>query len=93
MVRITIDDCVDKIENQFDLTLLVAKRAAQLSEGSKPRVITKKDKPVVIALREIAHGETTEKIVQEEEKSILDANRTIEEIRVDHSERFQDSRA
>lgn len=90
MVRITIDDCVDKVENQFDLTLLAAKRATQLSDGSKARVATKRDKPVVTALREIAQGETTEQIVQEEDKLILDANRTIDEIRAESSERNQD---
>lgn len=87
MVRITIDDCVDKIENQFDLTLLAAKRAVQISDGSQARVETKRDKPVVTALREIAEGKTNAKIVQEEEKLILDANRTIDEIRAESHNR------
>jgi DNA-directed RNA polymerase subunit omega len=91
MARITIDDCVDKVENQFDLTLLVAQRATQISEGSKPRLVGKKDKAVVIALREIAAGVTDEAAVLEEERAILDANRTIHEIRTNKkSESFQE---
>jgi DNA-directed RNA polymerase subunit omega len=56
MARITIEDCLDKIPNRFELTLAATNRARQISAGSSPQVETDRDKPTVIALREIAAG-------------------------------------
>ncbi len=56
MARITADDCMKKIPNRFQLTLAAAYRARQLSIGATPLVDEDKDKPTVIALREIAAG-------------------------------------
>jgi DNA-directed RNA polymerase subunit omega len=56
MARITIEDCLKRIPNRFDLTLSAALRARQLTTGHKPLVDPKKDKPTVIALREMADG-------------------------------------
>ncbi len=56
MARITIDDCLDKITNRFELTLAATNRARQISAGSAPRLDADRDKPTVIALREIAAG-------------------------------------
>lgn len=58
MARITVDDCLDKVPNRFQLTLVAAYRARQLANGSEPLVNThgQKDKPTVMALREIAAG-------------------------------------
>jgi DNA-directed RNA polymerase subunit omega len=56
MARITVDDCIGKIGNRFEMTLAAAYRARQISIGSAPRVETDRDKPAVIALREIAIG-------------------------------------
>ena len=57
MARITVDDCLEKIPNRFQLTLAAAYRARQVANGSEPLVSgASKDKPTVIALREIAAG-------------------------------------
>jgi DNA-directed RNA polymerase subunit omega len=56
MARITVDDCMKRIPNRFQLTLAATYRARQLSMGSTPMVEPDTDKPTVIALREIALG-------------------------------------
>jgi DNA-directed RNA polymerase subunit omega len=56
MARITVDDCLKRIPNRFQLTLAATYRARQLSAGSTPLVDPDKDKPTVIALREVALG-------------------------------------
>lgn len=56
MARITIEDCLDRIPNRFELTLAATNRARQISAGSTPLVEVDRDKPTVIALREIAAG-------------------------------------
>lgn len=60
MARITVEDCLKKIPNRFQLTLAATYRARQLTIGSAPLVEldpNDRDKPTVIALREIAAGE------------------------------------
>jgi DNA-directed RNA polymerase subunit omega len=54
MARVTVEDCVDKVPNRFDLVLLSAFRARQLSGGAEPIVDRDRDKNPVVALREIA---------------------------------------
>ena len=56
MARITIDDCLEKITNRFELTLAATNRARQITAGSSPMVDADRDKPTVIALREMAAG-------------------------------------
>ncbi len=56
MARITVDDCLKSIPNRFDLVLVATCRARQISLGSAPMVDAERDKPTVIALREIAQG-------------------------------------
>ena len=56
MARVTIDDCIKLIPNRFQLTLAATYRARQLTLGSTPLVDPARDKPTVIALREIASG-------------------------------------
>ncbi|HIU74123.1 MAG TPA: DNA-directed RNA polymerase subunit omega [Candidatus Aphodousia faecipullorum] len=58
MARVTVEDCLKKVPNRFELVLAAAQRARQLSSGSVARVDAK-DKPTVVALREIAAGATT----------------------------------
>ena len=56
MARVTVDDCLKKIPNRFQLTLVATYRARQITMGSTPMVEADKDKPTVIALRELAAG-------------------------------------
>lgn len=59
MARLTVEDCLDNVGNRFELVLLASKRARQLALGAIPLVPPEKDKPTVIALREIAEGKIT----------------------------------
>ena len=54
MARVTVEDCVDKIPNRFDLVLLAAQRARQISGGAELLIDRDRDKNPVVALREIA---------------------------------------
>ena len=56
MARITVDDCMKMIPNRFELTLAATYRARQLTNGATPLLDPDKDKPTVIALREVAAG-------------------------------------
>ncbi|SEQ89330.1 DNA-directed RNA polymerase subunit omega [Nitrosomonas sp. Nm51] len=56
MARITVDDCLMKIPNRFDMTLAATARARQLAIGASPMIESARDKPTVIALRELAQG-------------------------------------
>jgi len=59
MARITIEDCLETVENRFKLVLLASTRARQLSHGATEFVPRGKDKDTVVALREIAAGHVT----------------------------------
>ncbi len=69
MARITVEDCLDNVDNRFDLVLLASRRARQLVNGVDPLVPWENDKPTVVALREIADGLITEETVAEPEES------------------------
>lgn len=56
MARVTVEDCLSNVDNRFELTLVAARRARQLSLGAAPLVDPDRDKPTVIALREVAAG-------------------------------------
>lgn len=57
MARVTVEDCLNHVENRFELVMLSTKRARQLATGGKePKVAWENDKPTVVALREIAEG-------------------------------------
>jgi DNA-directed RNA polymerase subunit omega len=56
MARITVDDCLKIIPNRFELTLAATYRARQITNGSAPMLDANRDKPTVIALRELAAG-------------------------------------
>ena len=59
MARITVEDCIDKVEGPYDLVLIAKERAVQLNSGEKPNVEREKDKNTVIALREIAENKVS----------------------------------
>jgi DNA-directed RNA polymerase subunit omega len=54
MARVTIEDCLEHVENRFELVLVAAKRARQLNNGAEPTMAWEHDKPTVLALRELA---------------------------------------
>ncbi len=57
MARVTVEDCLENVDNRFELVMVSAKRARQLATGGKdPKVEWENDKPTVVALREIAEG-------------------------------------
>ena len=56
MARITVEDCLENIDNRFELVLTATKRARQIANGADPLVEEENDKPTVLALREIAEG-------------------------------------
>ena len=64
MARITVEDCIGRIPNHFDLTLTAALRARQLANGSTALVDESRNKPTVTALREIAAGQIGVEVLQ-----------------------------
>jgi len=64
MARITVEDCLKIFPNRFQLTLAATYRARQLSAGASPMVEPNRDKPTVIALREIASGKVGHEVLR-----------------------------
>ena len=81
MARVTVEDCLDKVDNRFQLVLVATKRARQLANGVQPLVPWENDKPTIVALREIAAGlvgpgileETVHSVFEEDEEDALSA--------------------
>jgi len=78
MARITVEDCLEHVENRFDLVMLAARRARQISQGADPLVPAENDKPTVIALREIAAN-----LISTSGMDEMEAKREIEKISTD----------
>lgn len=70
MARVTVEDCLENVENRFQLVLVAARRARQLQTGAEPCVEKENDKPTVLALREIASGFVTSAILEESEHEV-----------------------
>lgn len=68
MARITVEDCLQNVDNRFDLVLLATRRARQLENGHEPMIDEEGDKPTVIALREISEG-----LIDKEKLDLIDA--------------------
>lgn len=64
MARLTVEDCLENIENRYDLVLLASKRTRQLLMGNDPLIEDQSDKPTVMALREIAEGVVTHENIE-----------------------------
>lgn len=67
MARVTVEDCLENVDNRFELVRLAARRARQIAMGKEPLVAVENDKPTVIALREIAAGLIDDAILDEAE--------------------------
>ena len=67
MARITVEDCLQNVDNLFHLVLLASQRARRLANGAEPTVAWENDKPTVVALREIAGGTITAEMLSEPE--------------------------
>lgn len=65
MARVTVEDCLEKIDNRFKLIMVASKRARQIAMGTEPLVEWENDKPTVVALREIAAELITEESLKE----------------------------
>ncbi len=69
MARVTVEDCLENVDNRFELVMVASKRARQIATGGKdPLVDEESDKPTVIALREIAEGLITASILSRDEE-------------------------
>ncbi len=69
MARVTVEDCLEHVDNRFELIMVSSKRARQIATGGKdPMVPWKNDKPTVLALREIAEGVVDASILDEQEE-------------------------
>jgi DNA-directed RNA polymerase subunit omega len=72
MARITVEDCLDNVDNIFEMVLVASKRARRIAHGADALVDAENDKPTVIALREIAAGHVTPSILDEVEQPATD---------------------
>ncbi|QGU31929.1 DNA-directed RNA polymerase subunit omega [Thermochromatium tepidum] len=79
MARITVEDCLEHVDNRFDLVLLATKRARQLAKGVEPLLPAENDKPTVLALREIAAGKITNAMIQEAQREMDDMAAALEQ--------------
>ena len=93
MARITVEDCMTKIDNQYDLVLLAKERTAQLNAGAEMQVPEDNDKKTIISLREIGDGKV---LVEDLEKSAVlrlrkepDENLQQEEIEEEENDEFE----
>ena len=80
MARVTVEDCLDNVENRFELVMVATRRARQLTLGGKnPHVAWENDKATVVALREIAEGHTDKSVLNEAEAKVLEAREELQQ--------------
>ena len=92
MARITVEDCLEKIDSQYDLVLLAKERTAQLNSGEKPTVPEKNDKNTVIALREIGDGKISIKTIEDSAinklRKVQNEPTELEDLEIDQDDDF-----
>ena len=92
MARITVEDCLTKIESQYDLVLLAKERTSQLNAGDKSLVEENNDKNTVIALREIGDGKISIKTVEDSAinklRKIKNENKNLEDLEIEQEDDF-----
>jgi DNA-directed RNA polymerase subunit omega len=82
MARVTVEDCLDKVDNRFQLVLLATKRARQLANGVMPLVPWENDKPTIVALREIADGLITPALLDEPAHPVIEEEINAEDLAI-----------
>ena len=83
MARVTVEDCLEHIDSNYDLVLQAAKRARDIAEGAQPLVEEDGDKPTVIALREIAEDIKVEDVVVDApDEMTLDQDQSLEPVEI-----------
>ena len=92
MARITVEDCLEKIDSQYDLVLLAKERTSQLNSGEKPTVSPDNDKNTVIALREIGDGKISIKTVEDSAinklRKVQNEPTELEDLEIDQDDDF-----
>ena len=83
MARVTVEDCLDKVDNRFQLVLVATKRARQLANGVQPLVEWENDKPTIVALREVAEGLIGPSILDEPIHPVFEEEQTEDEAEVE----------
>ena len=72
MARVTVEDCLEHVDNRFDLVIRATRRARQMHRGAEPMLPDEDDKETVIALREIAEGLITDEALEAAEPVIIE---------------------
>ena len=92
MARITVEDCLSKVDNQYDLVLLAKERASQLNAGEKPSVPENDDKNTVISLREIGEGKISIKTIEDSAinklRKVQSKPTELEDLEIDEADDF-----
>ncbi|MDE0177616.1 MAG: DNA-directed RNA polymerase subunit omega [Gammaproteobacteria bacterium] len=78
MARVTVEDCLEHVDNRFELVMRATRRARQMHQGVEPLVEDENDKPTVIALREIAEGLITDEVLDAAEIPIEDEDEELQ---------------
>ena len=80
MARVTVEDCLDHVDNRFELVLVASRRARQIAQGKEAMVPLENDKPTVVALREIAEGKISNAFMDAAEKE-PEAEETVDDFK------------
>ena len=92
MARITVEDCLEKIDSQYDLVLLAKERTSQLNAGDKPLVQEDNDKNTVISLREIGEGKISLKTIEDSAinklRNMKSEPKEMEDLEIDQEDDF-----